>query len=285
MGSVVVGASGIVGGHIVDRLVQAGETPVAVSRRSRVEQNIAWLQADLATADSLVWPPVSTLYCTASVGLLAGALPHLVTPSLKRVVAFTSTSIVTKISSELEAERESVRQWAEAERCLIDTCTKLGVAWTVLRPTMIYDEGRDANITRLARLIEKFGFMPLAGAGSGLRQPVHAQDLAIGAIAAAASPAAARKIYAIPGTDTVSYREMVGRIFDGLDKPRRIIPVPPLLWRTAFALAKPFIANANVAMVNRMSMDMIFDPAPAVQDFGWSPRAFRPVFRATGIRK
>ena len=279
MGSVVVGASGIVGGHIVDRLVQTGEKPVAVSRTRRAEQNVAWLQADLATPDRLVWPAVSTLYCTAHVGLLAGALPHLVTPSLKRVVAFTSTSIVTKISSELEAERDSVRQWAEAEQRLIDTCTKLGLAWTVLRPTIIYDEGRDANITRLARLIEKFGFMPLAGAGSGLRQPVHAQDLAIGAIAAAASPAAANKIYAIPGTDTVSYREMVGRIFDGLHKPRRIITVPPLLWRAAFALAKPFIANANVAMGNRMSKDMIFDPTPAVQDFGWRPRAFRPVFQ------
>ena len=96
---------------------------------------------------------------------------------------------------------------------------------------------------------------------------------------AAASPAAANKIYAIPGTDTVSYREMVGRIFDGLHKPRRIITVPPLLWRAAFALAKPFIANANVAMGNRMSKDMIFDPAPAMQDFGWKPRAFRPDFQ------
>lgn len=279
MSSIVIGASGIVGGHIVDRLVLAGEKPAAVSRRHRAEQNIDWLQADLATPDRLVWPLVSTLYCTAHVGLLAGALPHLVTPSLKRVVAFTSTSIVTKMNSELEAERDSVRQWAEAEQRLIDACTKLGVAWTVLRPTIIYDEGRDANITRLARLIEKFGFMPLAGSGSGLRQPVHAQDLAIGAIAAAASPAAANKIYAIPGTDTVSYREMIGRIFDGLHKPRRIIPVPPLLWRAAFALAKPFIANANVAMGNRMSKDMIFDPAPAMQDFGWRPRAFRPVFQ------
>jgi uncharacterized protein YbjT (DUF2867 family) len=159
------------------------------------------------------------------------------------------------VNSELEAERDSVRQWAEAEQCLIDTCTKLGVAWTVLRPTIIYDEGRDANITRLARLIEKFGFTPLAGSGSGLRRPVHAEDMAIGAKAAAASPAAAKKISAIPGTDTVSYREMIGRIFDGLHKPRRIILVPPLLRRAAFAPAKPFIANAIVAMGNRTSKD------------------------------
>jgi len=279
MSSIVVGASGIVGGHIVDRLVLAGERPIAVSRARRAAADVDWLLADLAMPDTIDWPPVSTLYCTAHVGLLADAIPHVVMPSLTRVVAFTSTSIVTKMNSELEAERDSVRRWAEDEQRLIDTCTKFGVAWTVLRPTIIYDEGRDANITRLARLIEKFGFMPLAGSGSGLRQPVHAQDLAIGALAAAASPAAANKIYAIPGTDTVSYREMIGRIFDGLHKPRRIIPVPPLLWRAAFALAKPFIANANVAMGNRMSKDMIFDPEPAVQDFGWRPRAFRPVFQ------
>ena len=81
--------------------------------------------------------------------------------------------------------------------------------------------------------------MPLVGGGPGLRQPVHAEDLAIGAIAAAASPAAVNKIYSLPGAETISYREMIGRIFDGLRLPRRTISVPPLLWRMAFALAKP----------------------------------------------
>jgi nucleoside-diphosphate-sugar epimerase len=279
--SIVIGASGIVGGHIVDQLVLAGERPTAVSREPRAAVDVDWLQADLVAPQTVDWPPATTLYCTAHVGLMADALPYLATPSLKRVVAFTSTSIVTKMNSELAAERDSVRNWAEAEQRLIDACTRLSVAWTVLRPTIIYDEGRDANITRLARIVTKLGFMPLAGSGSGLRQPVHAQDLAIGALAAANSAAAANRIYATPGTDTIAYREMIGRIFDGLQRPRRVIPVPPLLWRAAFTVAKPFVANANVAMGNRMSKDMIFDSAPASRDFGWQPRAFRPVFRNT----
>src|SRR5216683_3611624 len=206
------------------------------------------------------------------------ALSHLSCAAPTRVIAFTSTSIVTKAESEIGAERESARLWAEAEQQLIVACERLGIQWTVLRPTIIYDEGRDANITRLSRLIEKLGFMPLAGSGSGLRQPVHAEDLAIGALAAAASPAAANKIYAIPGKDTITYREMVGRIFDGLHKPRRIIPIPPALWRAAFSVAKPFVPHANVAMGNRMAKDMIFDSAPAMEDFGWNPREFRPKF-------
>jgi nucleoside-diphosphate-sugar epimerase len=159
------------------------------------------------------------------------------------------------------------------------TCERLGINWTVLRPTIIYDEGRDANITRLSRFIGKVGFMPLAGSGLGLRQPVHAEDLAAGAVAAAVSSAAANKVYVLPGRDTITYREMVGRIFDGMNKRRRIVALPPTLWRMAFALSKPFISNANVAMGNRMAKDMVFDAAPAVQDFGWNPRGFHPKFK------
>jgi nucleoside-diphosphate-sugar epimerase len=280
MRSVVIGATGIVGSYIVDRLVRAGERPIALSRSERKSTaDVEWFEGDLAAPERLNLPPFRTLYCTAHVGLLATALPFLSGASLTRVVAFTSTSIATKMDSEIPAERESVRMWAEAEQQLIGACQRLGVGWTVLRPTIIYDEGRDANITRLSRLIERLGFMPLAGSGSGLRQPVHAEDLAIGALAAAASSMAVNKIYAIPGRDTISYHEMVGRIFDGMQRRRRIVAVPASLWRVAFAMAGPFISNANVAMGNRMAKDMIFDPTPAMQDFGWSPRGFRPKFK------
>jgi nucleoside-diphosphate-sugar epimerase len=277
--SIVFGASGIVGRYIVERLVADGQRPLAVSRKQRQAVDVDWIVADLAMPTLLDLTDVSTLYCTAHVGLLADALPHFVLPHLKRVVAFTSTSIVTKRNSEIAEEREHVRHWEETEQQAVEVCERLGVVWTVLRPTMIYAEGRDANITRLARLIQKISVMPLAGRGTGLRQPVHAEDLAIGAIAAARSPAAENKIYAVPGTEILSYREMIGRIFDGLHKRRCIVSVPPLLWRAAFALAGPFVPNANVAMGMRMSQDMIFDPKPAIADFDWSPRPFRPEFR------
>lgn len=111
-----------------------------------------------------------------------------------------------------------------------------------------------------------------------MRQPVHAEDLAIGAIAAAASPAAANKFYSLPGADTITYREMIGRIFDGMRLPRRAISVPVFIWRVGFALAKPIFPGANVAMGIRMMKDMTFDYTPAIRDFGWNPRAFKPVF-------
>src|SRR4051794_7203572 len=278
MQSFVVGATGIVGGYIVEHLVRSGQTPLALSRARHNNCGAVWLQGDLAAPET--WKPLSfeTLYCTAEIGLLADALPHVYTTALKRVVAFTSTSLVTKIDSEVASERELLRRLAEGEKRLIAICERYGIGWTILRPTLIYAEGRDGNVSRLARLIQKFAVLPLMGSGPGLRQPVHAEDLAVGAIAAAASEAATGKIYPLVGGETISYREMVGRIFDALGKPRRIISVPPFFWRLAFALAKPFFPNANAAMGVRMAKDMVFDSMPAARDFGWNPRTFHPRF-------
>ncbi|MGO8911442.1 MAG: NAD-dependent epimerase/dehydratase family protein [Bradyrhizobium sp.] len=276
--SLVIGGTGLVGGYIVKHLVRRGERPFTLSRSPRHGPGVDWLMGDLEKQDTLKFPAITTLYCTADAVLLARVLPQLLSPSLKRVVVFSSTSVLTKQDTEIVAERETIRKLAEAERTIAAACEQHNIGWTILRPTLIYGEGRDTNITPLSRLIRRFGFMPLVGGGPGLRQPVHAEDLAIGAIAAAASPAAANKFYSLPGAETLAYREMIGRIFDALRLPRRTISVPVFLWRAGFALAKPLFPGANVAMGLRMTKDMTFDATPAIRDFGWNPRPFKPVF-------
>jgi nucleoside-diphosphate-sugar epimerase len=276
--SLVIGATGLVGSYIVEQLVRSGQHPMAFSRSPRNAADIDWLRGDLEQPDTLDFPAFTTLYCTANAVLVADALPRLFSPSMKRLVVFSSTSVLTKQETEVAAERDMIRRLADAEQRIAAACEQHGVAWTILRPTLIYGAGRDTNITPLSRLIRRFGFMPLVGGAGGLRQPVHAEDLAIGAIAAASSPAAANKIYALAGGETLTYREMIGRIFDGLKLPRRFISVPLFLWRASFVLIKPLYPSANVAMGTRMMKDMTFDTTPAMQDFGWKPRNFKPVF-------
>jgi uncharacterized protein YbjT (DUF2867 family) len=276
--SLVIGATGLVGSYLLSHLTCNGEVPCALSRSARTGGGADWLVGDLEQPDKLQIPAIATLYCTADAKLLARALHRFLGPTLKRVVAFSSTSVLTKLDSEIADERDGLRRLADAEKEIGEVCEASGVAWTILRPTLIYAEGRDTNITPLSRLIRRFGFMPLIGGAAGLRQPVHAEDLALGAIAAAASPAAANRFYSLPGGETLSYHEMIGRIFDGLKLPRRTLPIPVLVWRLTFAAIKPLFPAANVAMGIRMTKDMAFDPTPAARDFGWNPRGFRPIF-------
>jgi nucleoside-diphosphate-sugar epimerase len=118
----------------------------------------------------------------------------------------------------------------------------------------------------------------IAGRGEGRRQPVHADDLAAGALAAAAAPAARDRAYELPGGETLTYAEMAARVFEGLGRRPRLVHVPPALWRAGFALAAPLLPGATGAMGARMAEDLVFDPEPARRDFGWSPRPFHPDF-------
>jgi hypothetical protein len=56
------------------------------------------------------------VFRTAHAGLLARALPRLYQRNLSRIVLFTSTSIVTKINSAVESERNGLRRLAEGEQ-------------------------------------------------------------------------------------------------------------------------------------------------------------------------
>src|SRR3954447_11754965 len=148
--SLVIGATGLVGGHILRRLLQAGQRPIALSRSPRSAPDADWFCGDLGKPETLRFPPFTIMYCTADAILLAEALPRLIHPRLKRVVVFSSTSVMTKLDSEVAAERELLKRLAEAELKIASVCEQADVEWTILRPTLIYEVGRDTNITPLS---------------------------------------------------------------------------------------------------------------------------------------
>src|ERR1043166_756459 len=131
--SFVVGATGIVGGYIVEHLIRAGERPLALSRSPQSKPEVVWFQGDLQDHGTLVFPPFTTLYCTADAVLLSAALPRFFNPSLKRIVVFSSTSVLTKLDSEIVAEREMWQNLAEAEQKTVAACEQRNIEWTILR--------------------------------------------------------------------------------------------------------------------------------------------------------
>jgi len=279
--TLILGATSLVGRFLTPRLVATGVRPLALSRQGEPWfEGVDWIVDDLGDpglGERL--PEVSTVLSLSPIWLLPQALPALIARGASRVVAFSSTSRFTKTASPVEAERAVAARLADSEASTIALCEAAGVAWTLLRPTLIYAEGRDGNVSRLAALIRRLGFLPLAGSGGGLRQPVHADDLAVAALTAAASDAARDRAYDLPGGETLTYRAMAERVFEGLGRKPLILQVPAPLWSLAFALARPLLPGATAAMGARMSEDLTFDADPARRDLGWAPRAFHPDFR------
>jgi len=285
----LLGATSLIGRFLTPRLASAGLNTLAISRAppSAPERDVAqkaagalqWAPGDLTAPDTLPeFEPADAIVSLSPIWLLPPALPKLLETGARRVIAFSSTSRVTKIQSPVASERAVAERLADSEAQTVSVCASAGVACTLLRPTLIYAEGQDRNVSRLAELIRRFGVLPLSGGGDGLRQPVHADDLAWAALALLDAPATFGKTYALPGGETLSYRAMVERVFESLGRTPRILTVPPPLWRLGLTLASPVLKGATSAMGQRMAQDLTFDAGPAAADFGWSPRDFRPRF-------
>jgi nucleoside-diphosphate-sugar epimerase len=195
----------------------------------------------------------------------------------RRIVAVSSTSRFTKAGSPIESEKLVAAQLAEGEQALARWASACGVEFLILRPTIIYGLGRDLNLSLIARFIARFGFFPVAGAATGQRQPLHAQDLAMACIQALETHLAG-KTYEVSGGETLSYHEMIGRIFDTLRKRRLIVPLPMSAFSAAISCARllPAFKHLTPAMARRMNEDLVFDHTAAVHDFDFRPRPFRP---------
>jgi len=193
-----------------------------------------------------------------------------------RVVVLSSTSRFTKDDSSDPEEQAVARRLAVAEERVRAWANSKGVEWVIQRPTLIYGRGRDKNISEMARFIRRFGFFPIFGQASGLRQPVHAEDVASACAAALKAAAATNRAYDLSGGETLSYREMTGRVFSALGRQPKLLHVPLGLFRLAVACLRwlPRYRHWSVAMAERMNRDLLFDHADAARDFGFAPRQF-----------
>ena len=205
--------------------------------------------------------------------------PLLEAAGARRLVALSSTSRFTKRDSAAASERAIAARLAAAEEEVLDWARTRGIAATILRPTMIYDGIHDQNVARIARFIRRFGCYPVAGAAVGLRQPVHADDVAT-ACQSALQCDGLRETYEISGGETLTYREMVGRIFAWLERPPRLVTLPLPLVRAAGPLVRIMPGLESLpTMAARMNEDLVFDHGAATRDFGFHPRAFSLPFR------
>lgn len=196
---------------------------------------------------------------------------------IHRLVAFGSTSRLTKQKSKSRAEQEVVRKLADAEIWLEQFCGKKGIQWTLFRPTMIYGTGRDRSITTIRNFIRRFGFFPLAGAGKGLRQPVHADDLARACIEVLGNQFTYNRTYNLGGGEVLTFRELLEAVAAREGRSVTLLRLPRVVLEVVLRIVRlfPKYRHLDSAMFARAEQDLVFDISDAAIDFSYTPRSFR----------
>lgn len=277
---IVTGATSLVGDELLPQLIQSGFFVHAFSRTHPEQyqsEGIFWHRFDLSLALPSECFDAQTLIHLGPLSVLMNWLVKLGgTVPFKRIIALSSTSVFTKSQSKDEMERWTASHLQRCETELSEFCTQHNINWTLFRPTLIYRLGRDKNITTIARFIQCFGFFPLVGEGKGLRQPVHARDVANACAYSLDCPASFSKAYNLSGRDIFSYREMVEKVFFFIGKKPRFIPFSLSLARLTlkWLACLPGYQYLTPEMADRMNMNMCFDHASAHNDIGFEPSSF-----------
>ncbi len=275
----ITGATGFTGSHTVPLLLEKGFQVRCLVRptsnsaslpAARVEivtgdlDDVASLQAAMTGMDGLV--------NIASLGF--GHAPNLITAALNAGLQRTIFVSTTAIFTSLSAGSKSVR--VAAEKAIMES----GLAYTILRPTMIYGSPRDRNICRLLTYLRRWPLLPVLGNGEFLQQPVHVDDVATAIVQALSSEKAIGQGYNLSGGTAVTYNELVTTAGKLLNRKvwRLHIPVGPCiaLMQTLEQVGLRLPISAEQVM--RLNEDKAFDHDDAVRDFGYHPRSL-----ATGL--
>lgn len=273
MKTLVTGASGFTGEHVVRKLLQGSDEVVAFVRSS---SQVDWLRelgvaicfGDLGDQASLLdaFQGVEVLINVASLGSghVANVIAAAEAERVRRAV-FVSTSAV---ETTMRVSSKSVR--LKSERLI--KASKL--RYTIVRPTMIYGTPRDRNIWRLINYLRRWPIAPVVGTGLSLQQPVYVEDVAQAIVQARIIDQAVGLTYNLAGASPLSFVDMIDTVCGQLGRRvmRLHIPLSPALYVSR--ILHPFGWPVSSEQLHRLNEDKVFDISPARADLCYTPLSF-----------
>lgn len=154
---------------------------------------------------------------------------------------------------------------------------------TILRPTMIFGDMKDHNISKFIRMVAKFPIMPEIDKGAALIQPVNARDLGQAYYKACMHETLPEKEYIISGERPVTVHELCSLIGKFLGKKTRFVNVPMGLGVFGANVICTVLGKKDKLLVEkvlRMGEDRSFSHESASRDFGYEPEKFE-----TGLQR
>ena len=314
----VTGATGLLGSHLVELLVNKqrsvralvrpeeslnglGEAPVEVvwgdvADQSAVSKAVAGVDVVLhCAARTGPWGPLAEYEKTNVTGLQL-LLDASLAAGVKRFVHVSSITVhgndvrgAASETSPFRAEPNPYTRTKIAGERLIEAAVRERKApVTVVRPGWIYGPRDRASFGRFASMIEQ-GRMVVIGSGKNHVPLVYVEDVARGIVLAGESPDAIGKAYLLVNDEPVTQLDYLGAIATelGAPTPRRHIPYGPALALGAAAEAAGRISHrTQPPPLMRYGLQLLggenrFDIGRARHELGFAPR----VGMAEGVKR
>ena len=233
--NVVTGAFGYTGRYIARRLLSAGqEVRTLTGHPERVNPFGGRVKAyplDFGDADALArnLSGATTLYNTYWIRFPRGNTTFdTAVENTKTLVNAAKQAGVQRIvhisitNPTPDSPLGYFRGKALVEEAIIDS----GLAYSIIRPTLIFG-AEDVLINNIAWFLRKVSIFPVPGDGNYSVQPVHVEDVAEAAVAAAEQGETG--VLDCVGPEIYTYEEMIRLIARSVGSKARIVHLPPNL--------------------------------------------------------
>lgn len=189
---------------------------------------------------------------------------------VKRIIFVHTTGIYSKYKMASAEYKQIEKEVIEKSKGKIDI--------TILRPTMIYGDLCDHNISKFIKMMDKMRIYPMIAGGKAKIQPVNARDLGKAYYQVLINEEKTKnKEYNLSGETPISIKDMLKSILKYLNKKSIFIPIP--LWLSvacAYILKVITLGKVNIVeKVLRMDEDRCFDNTNAKNDFGYTTIDFQ----------
>ena len=190
--------------------------------------------------------------------------------NVNRAILVHTTGIYSKF-------RIASEEYKIIERELQEIIKNSKINVTILRPTMIYGDLCDHNMSKFIRMVDKLRIFPVINHGKSLIQPVNARDLGKAYYNVLMMDIEkAKHEYIVSGDKPIKMIDAFKLISDNLGKKTVFISFP--LW-FGVLLARilkllTFGKIDYIEKVQRMSEDRSFSHEDAKKDFGYNPEPF-----------
>ncbi len=182
----------------------------------------------------------------------------------------------TGIFSKFKSASEEYQQIEDEMKRIIKTNNNI-MSITILRPTMIYGDLCDLNMSKFIRMVDYFRVFPVIKRGESLIQPVNARDLGKAYFQVLKAPKKNLKSeYVISGDVPIAMISAFKTISKALGKKTIFISFP--LWFGVIIARLLYILTLGridyIEKVQRMGEDRSFPHDDATNDFSYLPRSF-----------
>jgi 2-alkyl-3-oxoalkanoate reductase len=274
--TLVTGAAGFLGSHVIDLLVANGERPRALVRRggdmaALEEAGVEVYCRDIgngAVYEDALRGVDRVIHCAARTGpwgpddeyerVNVHGVEVLVRAALAAGVRrFVHVSSITVHGNDVRGEADEnaslraepnpySRSKVAAERLLARMVRDESAPVTIVRPGWIYGPRDTSSFARIARRVEQ-GQMVTLGSGENHVPLVYVRDVAEGILLASDSPHAEGRSYLLVNDEPVTQREFIGAVAAelGAPAPTRRIPYGLSLMIGALAEARGRLARSQ----------------------------------------